>query len=274
MRISKMDKRDLARLFRGRIKSVLDSEEHSVAQFLRDTGIDRSALSQFLNPGIDRLPRAEALRNIASARGISIDWLLGLENAKEGRREITQSPLIEPAGDDGTRTIDAWRAEAAGLKLRYVPAQLPDIISLPALGEVPLASPDETLLGEAQLQDTDIEIAMPLQTLQDLSAGSGLWSEVPSALRHRQLAHMAHLTQNHYPTLRLHLFDARSVFAAPFTVFGKGRVALFLGESYLVITETEQIRGFIRIFDSLVRRSLIGPDRVARTLEALAVEAL
>ena len=44
-----------------------------------------------------------------------------------------------------------------------------------------------------------------------------------------------------YPTLRLHLFDGRAAFAAPFTVFGRIRAALYLGEAYLVVTSTEQV---------------------------------
>ena len=79
-----MDKRALAAAFRERLKSLLGDERGGVAAFLRDTGIDRSALSQFLDPAVDRLPRAETLRRIAEARGVTADWLLSLSNAPDG----------------------------------------------------------------------------------------------------------------------------------------------------------------------------------------------
>ena len=73
-----------------------------------------------------------------------------------------------------------------------------------------------------------------------------------------------------YPTLRLHLFDGRTTFAAPFTVFGRIRAALYLGDAYLVVTSAEQVAALTRLFDSLVRRAVVGPERVHETLYALA----
>ncbi len=242
-----------------------------MAQFLRDAGIDRSALSQFLDPGSDRLPRAEALRRIAEARGVSVDWLLGLENAPDGRQQITPSLMIEKARGEGDATpIEAWRREAAGLKLRYVPSLLPDMLLTRSEEEGAHGGAGESLLGDAGLEDTDVEIAMPIQTLEQLAEGTGHWRDVPAAERRQQLAHMACMTAWHYPTLRLHLFDARATFAPAFSVFGKSRVAFFLGESYPVLTGPEDIRTFTRLFNGLVRASVIGPDRADKTLSALA----
>ena len=76
-----------------------------------------------------------------------------------------------------------------------------------------------------------------------------------------------------FPTLRLHLFDARETFAAPFTVFGRIRAVLYLGEAYLVVTSTEQVAALSRLFDNLVRKALVGPERVHETLHALAAAA-
>jgi hypothetical protein len=73
-----------------------------------------------------------------------------------------------------------------------------------------------------------------------------------------------------YPTLRLHLYDGRKTFAAPFTVFGRIRAALYLGEAYLVVTSPEQVAALSRLFDNLVRRALIGPERVQDMLHTLA----
>ena len=76
-----MDKREIAAAFRDRLQILLAEERGGIAGFLRDTGIDRSALSQFLDPAVDRMPRAETLRRIAEARGVTADWLLSLSNA-------------------------------------------------------------------------------------------------------------------------------------------------------------------------------------------------
>ncbi len=270
-----MDKRDLAYLFKPRLKEVLRGHAAGRADFLRQTGIDRSALSQFLSPESDRMPRAETLRRIAQVSGVSVDWLLGLENAPEGRQEVAQSLQIERAVQaDGSTPLDQWRGEARGFKLRYVPSTLPDMISL-----APDAGPDmpdargggvENVLGQISLDDMDVEIAMPIQTLQDLSARSGLWRGTPALQCRRQLSYMARICKDHYPALRLHLYDGSKFFSAPFTVFGKQRVALYIGDAYLVINSDDQVRGFSRQFDRLVRQALIGSDKVHQTLSNLA----
>jgi transcriptional regulator with XRE-family HTH domain len=270
-----MDKRALAAAFRERLRVLLGEERGGVAGFLRDTGVDRSALSQFLDPETDRMPRAEALRRIAEARGVTVDWLLSLSNAPVGRQLVAPSVQIEsiesPAGDS---PIDQWRREAAGMKLRYVPSSLPDMLGLNE--EAPLPEADaragqsENVLGGFRLGEMDVEIAMPLQTLQDLAQGTGLWRGADAGLRRLQLAHMAATCAESYPTLRLHLYDGRETFAAPFTVFGRIRAALYLGEAYLVVTSTEQVAALSRLFDNLVRRAVVGPERVHDTLHALA----
>ena len=252
---------------------LLAEERGGVAGFLRDTGIDRSALSQFRDPSVDRLPRAETLRRIAEARGVTVDWLLSLSNAPEGRQEVTPSVQIELAeAPGGGSPIDQWRREAAGMKLRYVPSSLPDMLGLTddAPPPEPRTGQPENVLGGFRLGEMDVEIAMPLQTLQDLSQGAGLWRGTDVEHRRRQLSHMAATCAEIYPTLRLHLFDGRQTFAAPFTVFGRFRAALYLGEAYLVVTSAEQVGALTRLFDSLVRKAITGPERVQDTLYLLA----
>jgi transcriptional regulator with XRE-family HTH domain len=269
-----MDKRALAAAFRERLQVLLAEERGGVAGFVRDTGVDRSALSQFLDPQVDRMPRAEALRRIAEARGVTTDWLLSLSNAPEGRQEVAPSVQIESAeAPGGGSPIDQWRREAGGMKLRYVPSSLPDMLHLAedALPEADArANAAENVLGGFRLGEMDVEIAMPVQTLQDLAEGTGLWRGTAAGVRRRQLAHMAATCAETYPTLRLHLFDGRDSFAAPFTVFGRIRAALYLGEAYLVVTSAEQVGALSRLFDNLVRRAMVGPERVHETLLALA----
>ncbi len=273
-----MDKRDVAAAFRERLQSLLGEERGGIAAFLRDTGIDRSALSQFLDPAVDRMPRAETLRRIAEARGVTADWLLSLSNAPQGRQEVTPSVQIESVETAGGGSpIDQWRREAAGMKLRYVPSNLPDMLGLaeeepepPAADSPALAGQPEKVLGGFRLGEMDIEIAMPVQTLRDLAEGSGLWRGVAPRPRRRQLAHMATVCAETYPTLRLHLYDGSTTFAAPFTVFGRIRAAVYLGEAYMVTTSADQIAALTRLFDTLVRRAIVGPEKVHELLDELA----
>jgi transcriptional regulator with XRE-family HTH domain len=242
---------------------------------MRAVGIDRSALSQFLNPETDRMPRAETLRRIAAVSGVSVDWLLCLENAPEGRQEVTESIQIEKEVQaDGSTPLDQWRAEAAGQKLRTVPSTLPDIIGLSSGTDTPANDARgggvENVLEHFSLSDIDVEVAMPIQTLQDLAGGTGLWQGVEAAARREQLLHMARVCRDNYPSLRLHLYDGTQSFSAPFTVFGNQRVALYIGDAYLVVSGPEQVRGFARRFDRLVRQALIGSERTHDTLTELA----
>lgn len=272
-----MDKRDLSARFRERLEQVLTSHPTGKGQFLRDVGMDRSALSQFLSPDSDRLPRAETLRQIARVSGVSVDWLLCLENAPEGRQEVAESVQIEQAVQaDGTTPLDQWRSAASGFKLRYVPSTLPDMVSFAPDTGAPVSDARgggvENVLERISLEDMDVEIAMPVQTLQDLSARSGLWRDADPAQCHAQLAHMARVCRENYPSLRLHLYDGTQVFSAPFTVFGKQRVALYIGDAYLVVSSPDQIRGFAKQFDRLVRRAIIGSDKVHVFLDELAAK--
>ncbi|WP_298916295.1 helix-turn-helix domain-containing protein [uncultured Roseobacter sp.] len=270
-----MDKRDLSTNFKSRLSQVLASHPAGKGHFLKSVGMDRSALSQFLNPDSDRLPRAEMLRRIAQVTGVSVDWLLCLENAPEGRQEVAASVHIEKAVQaDGSTPLDQWRREASGFKLRYVPSTLPDMVSLsPEAADTNTDARGggvENVLERISLDDLDVEIAMPIQTLKDLSARTGLWRGAEAQTCRAQLAHMARVCRENYPALRLHLYDGTETFSAPFTVFGKQRVALYIGDAYLMVSSPDQVRGFSRQFDRLVRRATIGSDRVHEVIEALA----
>lgn len=271
-----MDKRRLASMFRDRLKQVLAAETQSVSAFLRDTGIDRSALSQFLDHTIDRLPRAETLRRISVARGVSVDWLLGLENAPEGRQTVSPSLQIEEAGDDLTSPLHDWHKKADGHKLRYVPSTLPDMPKLRTDAGADPVGPHirgagvENVLDGLAPADMDMEIAMPIQTLYSLATQSGLWRSESEVVCKQQLIHMATVCDDRFPSLRLHLYDGTTAFSAPFTVFGKQRVALYIGEAYLVLTGREQINAFVERFDALVRLAIVSPERTGAVLREMA----
>ncbi len=270
-----MDKRDLSLLFKERLRQVVASHGEGRGHFMKSTGIDRSALSQFLSPETDRMPRAETLRRIASVSGVSVDWLLCLENAPEGRQEVTESVQIEKEVQaDGSTPLDQWRNEAQGYKLRTVPSTIPDIISLSPSDAEDVhdarGAGAENVLERISLNTIDVEVAMPLQTLQDLSERTGLWRGASRRDCRNQLLHMARICNENYPALRLHVYDGRKTYSAPFTVFGQQRVALYIGDAYLVVSSPDQVRGFARQFDRLVRHAVIGSDKIHETLQELA----
>jgi len=274
-----MDKRRLAEIFRARLGQLIAAEAGGLARFARETGLDRSALSQFLDPEQLRLPRAETLRRIAEAKGSSVDWLIGLANVAEGGQEVAPSLEIELAEDaEGGTPLARWQREAVGGKIRYVPSGLPDLLRLPDFTyEAVEAGRAEAraehaagLIDDARLRDTDVEICMALQALEALAHGIWVWSDIEAGIRRRQLEHMARATEALYPSIRLHLYDGRRSFSAPFTVFAMKRAAVYLGRSYLVVTSAEQVRSLARHFDELVREAVVAPHAVHETLAELA----
>jgi transcriptional regulator with XRE-family HTH domain len=276
-----MRKAELAEIFRTRLQSLIDGHPGGLARFARDVGLDRSALTQFLDPGRLRLPRAETLHRIASAKGTSADWLIGLANAQEGGQEVALSLQVETETDpDGNTPLARWQREAEGTKIRYVPASVPDLFRIAAFSYEAVEADRAEARAEhaaglregARLRDTDIEICMPREVLEALSQGQGIWTGTDPSTRRAQLGHMAREAEKLYPTVRLHLFDGRQTFSAPLTVFGTKRAVVYLGRSYLVVTAVEQVRGLARHFDQLVREAVVTPNTVHETLAALAAE--
>lgn len=263
-----MDKRDLSQAFRERFGQLLTDVSGDIPGFLKAAGIDRSALSQLRDPNHARLPRAETLRRIAEATGVSVDWLLALSNARNGRQELTQSSeLLSASETDGGTVLSRWHAEAAGHKLRYVPARLPDMLSLS--GAQDGVEGQEQVLSGFDLEELDLEIAMPQQTLELLAARAGTWRGTDAQNVRRQIAHMAELCDVHYPSLRLHLFDGRTTFCAPYTVFGRMRASIYIGQAYISVTGAAEVRYFTQKFDQLVRDATVAPDAVPGYLRSL-----
>ena len=265
-----MDKRDLTDQFRDRLGQLLAADGANLAQFAREVGIDRSALSQFLDPDQARLPRAETLHRIAEAKKVSLDWLLGLSQSSETLTELAQSVEIEQAEDEQGRTpLERWYREASGYKIRYVPTSLPDLLlheSMPLFAHRGEEREDRPPHSRHQLDllrqtQTDIECCMPFQVLRNFASGTDVWSDFPLEIRRTQLAYVRDLLAELYPNVRLFLFDERSAYSAPYTVYGPLRAAVYLGGSYLVINSVDQIHAIIRHFDNLIRHAQIGPDR-------------
>ncbi|GAA4115714.1 helix-turn-helix domain-containing protein [Aminobacter aganoensis] len=277
-----MDKRDLSGIFRDRLKSLVQRSGLNQSAFAASVGIDRSALSQLLSGATIRLPRAETLLTIASAHRVSLDWLLGLSQDEGVTGEIRESLEIEEASGGFERTLIAkWHAEAAGTKIRYVPAGIPDLLRTEALVdyEADISNKNrEVQAGETQYRidynrrpETDMEVCMPRHTLEIFARGLGVWSGFPETDRKQQLRHMADLLDDLYPTFRLFLYDGRMRYSVPYTIFGHSRAAIYVGDMYLVLYATDPIRTLTRHFDNLIRAADINAHETAAFARRLAV---
>ena len=269
-----MDKRDLSSVFRERLRTVLRRSDMNQSAFAHSVGIDRSALSQLLSGATTRLPRAETLLNIAAENKISLDWLLGLSQDEGLTGEIRANFEIEEASGGFDRTLLArWHAEASGTKIRYVPAGIPDLLRTQAVIEYESGftsrsseqHADETRyrIDYSRRPETDMEVCMPRHTLEIFARGLGPWNGLPADLRVEQLTHMARLLDDLYPTFRLYMYDGKTRYSVPYTIFGSIRAAIYVGDMYLVLNATQPIRALTRHFDNLIRAALVNAHESA-----------
>tara|TARA_R110002012_G_scaffold281585_1_gene470834 strand:- start:664 stop:1476 length:813 start_codon:yes stop_codon:yes gene_type:complete len=251
----------------------------------RRVGVDRSTLSQLLSPDNERLPRADTVASIASALQVSLDWLLGLTQQEQLGAEILQRSIhiTEASRAAADRNIAEWHAEAVGYKIRYVPTNLPDQVKTPEIlayehGAVEVFERDSALeraqdrLAYTRRPETDIEICMPRQALDDFAAGAGIWGDLAPSLRYAQLRYMRQLHDELYPRMRIYLFDGRRVFSAPLTIFGPLRASLYLGQSFFVFNTTEHIRTLAHHFDQLIRDAVVQSHALGDYVDGLLAQ--
>jgi transcriptional regulator with XRE-family HTH domain len=269
-----LDKRDLSVLFRERLRLLMLRSGLNQSAFAAKVGLDRSALSQLVSGGTTRLPRAETLLNIAAEHKISLDWLLGLSQDEGLTGELrVNMEMEEGSGGRNQALLAKWHAEATGTKVRYVPAGIPDLLRTDAL--VAYESERSHRNSEIQIDETqsridynrrpetDMEVCMPRHTLEIFARGLGIWSDFPLADRKEQLAHMARLLDDLYPSFRLFLYDGRERYSIPYTVFGSIRAAIYVGDMYLVLNATEPVRTLTRHFDTLIRSAQVHAHEAA-----------
>ena len=276
-----MDKRQLAEIFRQRLTVLVQRSGDNQSAFAARVGIDRSALSQLLSGAATRLPRAETLLAIAAEHKVSLDLLLGTSQDEGLGSEIRASLEIEEGAGGFDRTLLArWHAEAAGTKIRYVPAGIPDLLRTDAVIEYeagitrrdPEAQFDETQyrIDYSRRPETDMEICMPRHTLEIFSRGLGVWSGLAAEARAGQLGHMARLLDDLYPSVRLYLYDGRRRYSVPYTIFGQLRAAIYAGDMYIVLNAAEPVRTMTRHFDNLIRAAEINAHEAAGFARRLA----
>ena len=281
----KLDKRDRARLFRSRLTEALLQSQMSKSALSRAIGVDRSTISQLLKTDDTRLPNAQVIAECAATLGVSADWLLGLADHPEQAAQLLASAMTMT---DAPRAlvdeqIFGWHQEAAGYKIRHVPATLPDMLKThamldweytPQLGRTPNqaigASRDR--LEWMRTSTSDYEIALPMHELVSFARGQGYYSGLPAEIRQEQIDHMLELHDQLYPSLRLFLFDARRLFSAPISIFGPLLSVIYLGRNYLAFRDKERVQGMIRHFDWLVREAEIPARQVPDYLRELRQE--
>jgi transcriptional regulator with XRE-family HTH domain len=280
-----MDRRDVVELFRERLLKVIADSGMTRSAFAAAVDIDRSTLSQILSPENDRLPRIETLAAIASARQVSLDWLLGLSQRGAVSADILRekTAIERNAGSPSDRRLIAWQTEAIGYKIRYVPVTLPDLLKTVEviryeMDRVPTVDAEQRIetaaagLAYQRRPETDMEACSPIQGVEAFARGEGIWRDLSPALRWRQIAYMSSLLDELYPTFRWFLFDGRAHYSAPVTVFGPLRAALYIGGMYMVFNSTEHIRALSEHFDGLIRHAVVQPPDVPGYLRRLVAD--
>jgi transcriptional regulator with XRE-family HTH domain len=276
-----LDKRDRAQLFRTRLAEAMAGRAVTQSALARRAGVDRSTISQLLVSD-KRMPNAQLAADCAEALGVSADWLLGLSGRPEPVADLLAMSLSETEAPRALidEAIFGWHQEAAGYKIRHVPATLPDMLKTKAMVEweyePQLGRTADQAIGafEDRLAwmrgaRSDYEIALPLHEVQSFAHGTGYYTGLPPEVRLDQMDRMIHLTQSLYPALRLYLFDAHRVFSSPITVFGPLLAVLYLGRHYLAFRESSRVDSFSRHFDWLVREAALGAREVPDHLHAL-----
>jgi len=266
----KIDKRLRADLFRTRLAEAMRLRDTNQSVLSRAIGVDRSTVSQLLKGTAARLPNAQVVGECAGVLGVSADWLLGLTDRPETAADMLANTLslTEAPRALVDEQIFQWHKEAAGYKIRHVPAGLPDMLKTRPMLEWEYAphlgrSTDQAIgasedrMNWMRAARSDYEIAVPLYEIESFARGEGYYRDLPTDVRRAQLDHLISVTGQLYPGLRLYLFDARRLYSAPITIFGSLLAVLYLGRNYMVFRDIERVQAMTRHFDGLVREASV-----------------
>ena len=191
-----IDKRIRASAFRDRLSRAMARKSVSQSELARRIGVDRSTISQLLTDGGARLPNAHVVGACAQALGVSADWLLMLSDRPETTAEIlsTSLSLAEAPRALIDDRIYAWHVEAAGYKIRHVPATLPDMLKTramldweyaPHLGRTAqqaIAAAEDRLAFMRQTR-SDYEIALPIYEVETMAQATGYYRGLDRDIR-------------------------------------------------------------------------------------------
>jgi transcriptional regulator with XRE-family HTH domain len=277
-----MNKQSRASLFRERLMEVMSMKGMTKSGLSRATNVDRSTIGQLLKNDQPRLPNAQLAADAANALGVSTDWLLGLTNRPETPGDIVTAALsLSPAErTSADEQLLEWHHEAAGYKVRHVPATLPDILKTKRILDWEYASVRERRLPEAfsAMQDqlqwlssgvSDYEIAIPIHEIESCSAETAYYKDVEEGVRYEQLGFIADQCDQLFPRLRIFLFDAHNVFSSPVTIFGPNLAVVYVGQCYLAFREVERVKSLSSHFDWLVREAVVDARNVSTHIRSL-----
>src|SRR6056297_3543869 len=281
----KTDKRLRADLFRTRLAEALRERGTNQSALSRAVGVDRSTISQLLKGSGARLPNAQVVGECARALGVSADWLLGLTDRPETAADILANTmsLTEAPRALVDEQIFQWHKEAAGYKIRHVPAGLSDMLKTremleweytPHLGRSTQQAigASEDRLEWMRGTQSDHEIAMPLSEIRSLLRGEGYYTGLPRDVREAQIDRLLEVMQQLYPSLRVYLYDARRLYSAPMTIFGPLLTVIYIGQNYMAFRDTERVQALTRHFDHLVREAHVTARQLPDHLRALREE--
>jgi hypothetical protein len=214
--------------------------------------------------------------------GVSTDWLLGLTNRPEKPGDIVAAAMSLSLAErtSADEQLLEWHHEAAGYKVRHVPATLPDILKSECMLNWEYASVPERRLPEAfkTMQDqlewlssgvSDYEIAIPIHEIEACAAGTAYYKGVSESIRFDQLNFIADQCDQMFPRLRIFLFDAHQVFSAPVTIFGPNLAVVYVGQCYLAFREVERVKSLSGHFDWLVREAVVDARNVPSYIRSL-----
>jgi len=279
-------KQTRAETFRHRLSEAMAQAGLNKSTLAAEIRVDRSTISQLLNEGQTRLPNAQVVAEAARVLKVSADWLLGLSQRPERVNDLLDIGVNMPeaARSSEDEQLVTWHREAAGYKIRHVPATLPDFLKTPELlrweyqthlGKTPdqaIGAMEDSLSWMRQ-QRSDYEIAMPLYELQTFASGTGYYTGLPAAIRAAQIEKFIELHELLYPSLRVFQFDAHQVFSAPMTVFGPLMSALYLGRHYIVFRDSARVQAMTNHFDWLIRAATIDARDFGAHLKSLRIPA-
>ena len=277
-----MDKRARATIFRQRLNDALGHSQMSRSALARHCKVDRSTIAHLLNLEEDRLPNAHLAAECARGLGVSVDWLLGLTDRRETTADLLDTSFRATAANRTPidEQIVAWHRESAGYKIRHVPTSIPDIFKTAAVLEFEYAAfldktPEQAASAMREtmkwLRDpgSDYEICMPVEQINSLALGEGYWRGLSLETRQEQLKHIADLCRDHYPSLRVYLYDDKKLFSSPLTIFGPMLSIIYVGRYYLAYREKRQVQALTDHFDQLIRDAEFDARSIADKIDAM-----
>lgn len=263
-----IDKRNRAAQFRERLRQALQLSGISQAALARNIGVDRSTISQLLGDSGTRLPNAQVVGECAAALNVSADWLLSLSDRPENATDIVANSLSLTRAPRALvdEQIYQWHRDAAGYKIRHVPATLPDMFKTDAMLEWEYAphlgrtiqqaiGASKDRLNWMRQSTSDYEIAIPIHEMVSFATSQGYYRDLPPEVRAKQIRWLVDLCDQFYPRVRIYLFDSRRLYSAPVTVFGPLLAVLYVGRHYLAFRESERVHSFTEHFDALIREA-------------------